>query len=244
MTADSRQSNIDASIAAAIEYTDLRKEITYRDVEIMCSAATREGFGALVIPSGLVRRAAAGMPASGPLVVTIISHPFGTQNSVVKAREASVAVGHGARELDVIPHFGAIQAERWSDVHKELEAIRSASGSVPLKLVLETGRLRSTQIEEVCRIAADCGFSYISNSVGFRLVSTDPDAEGAASPQIVRMLHESSRGELKIKAVGGISSVQAIHDLLEAGASRVALRVAPENYRSGGSLYRSNKEHP
>ena len=223
-----------AQIASAIEYTDLRKAITYRDVETMCMEAAQYGLGTIVVPSALVRRAVACCSGEPPFVATVLSFPFGSQSASVKACEASVAVEHGARELDVVPHFGAILAERWDDVREELSSVRSASGDVALKLVLETGHLSSDQIRQVCSIAADSGFEYVVNTVGFRLVSTDPDAEGSASVQIVHSLRELAGNSLHIKAAGGVTTLRAVNDLLDAGAHRVGISMSPGLLRAMG----------
>jgi len=234
MTIQASQEQDPRQISTSIEYTDLRKTITYRDVETMCMEAALYGFGTIVVASGLVQHAASCCPSDGPSIATILSFPFGTQAASVKAREAAVAVEHGAYELDLVPHFGAIFAERWNDVGKEFAEIRRASGPATLKLVLETGRLSSAQIHEVCAIAADNGFDYVTNTVGFRLVSTDPNAEGSASVQTIRTLHDLAGDSLGIKAVGGVTTLLAVNDLLNAGAQRVALNVLPGLLRSMG----------
>jgi len=221
-------------IASAIEYTDLRKEITYRDVETMCMEAAVNGFATIVVPSALVRHAVSCTAGGGPSIATVLSFPFGTQAASVKAREAAVAVEHGARELDVVPHFGAILAERWDDVREELAEIRGATDTATLKIVLETGRLSSTQIRETCAIAASNGFQFIVNTVGFRLVSTDPTAEGSASVEIVRSLRDLASDSLGIKAAGGVTTLQAVSDLLDAGAKRIAVNVSPGLVRAMG----------
>lgn len=227
MTSGPLEKRSSGQIAGAIEYTDLRKAITYRDVETMCAEAVQYGLGTIVVPSALVRLAASCCQGKLPSVATVISYPFGSQSPHVKAREAAVAVEHGACELDIVPHFGAILAERWDDVREELCSIRNASGDVTLKLVIETGRLSSTQIREACSVAADNGFEYVVNTVGFRLVSTDPDAEGLASVQVVRSLREIPGDSLQIKAAGGVTTLQAVSDLLDAGAHRVAISMSP-----------------
>jgi len=229
-------------ISGSIEYTDLRKTITYRDVETMCMEAALYGFGTIVVASALVQYAATCNPSEGPSIATVLSFPFGTQAASVKAREAAVAVEHGAHELDLVPHFGAILAERWNDVNKEFAEIRSAAGAATLKLVLETGRLSSTQTRETCAIAADNGFDYVTNTLGFRLVSTDPGAEGSASVQTVRSLSSLAGDSLKIKAVGGVTTLQTVNDLLDAGAHRVALNVLPGTLRAMGWTLDTKKE--
>jgi deoxyribose-phosphate aldolase len=221
-------------IARAIEYTDLRKTICIRDVETMCAEAVLCGLGGVVVPSALVREAARCLGRGGLFVGTVISYPFGTQSSVVKAREAAVAVDHGANELDVVAHFGAIFAERWNSVREELAEIRRAAEEVSLKLVLEAERLSMSQMREACAIAADEGFEYVVNTVGFRIVSTDPEAEGTASIEGVRSLRELAGDSLRLKAAGGITTLEQANDLLGAGADRVAIPALPGLLRAMG----------
>lgn len=221
-------------IAAAIEYTDLRKEITYRDVETMCTEAVLHGLGAVVVPSALVRAATGYLADGGPAVATVISFPFGTQSVSVKAQEASVAVEQGASELDIIPHFGAILAGRWNDLRRELAEIRNATGKKALKLVLEIDRLSTEQIREACAVASDCGFDYVANTVGFRLVSTDPNAQGSASAQVVKTLYDLSRNRLKVKAAGGVTTTAIMGSLIDAGARRVAVNASLGSLRALG----------
>ena len=212
-------------VADSIEYTDLRKTITYRDLETMCCEAAVCGFRTVVVPSALVRRAAVCVGRGGPSVATVISYPFGSQSASVKAREAEAAVEDGARELDVVPHFGTILAERWDVVGHELAEIRRATGEITLKLVLEAGLLSSSRIREACSIAANQGFEYVVNTVGFRIVSTDPDAEGSASVGVLESLRGLVGDGLKLKAAGGVTTLQAVNELLDAGADRVAIPV-------------------
>jgi len=210
-------------LESCVDYTDLRKTISYGDVESMCADAVAFGFGSVVVPTALVRRAASIVGKQDLAVGSVLSYPFGTQATVVKTCEAEVAVDHGAARLDLIPHFGAILAERWDYVRDELQAVRSAAGDCPLTLVLETGRLRTSLIHELCTLAADCGYAYIANTVGFRLVSTDPDAEGRASTDTIRTLSELSGGSVKIKAAGGLTDRSQAEELRAAGAHRFAV---------------------
>ncbi len=241
MTSHAPETKDRGLIAAAIEYTDLRKEITYRDVETMCTEAVLHGLGAVVVPSALVRPAAGWIADGGPSVATVISFPFGTQSVCVKAREAVVAVEQGASELDIVPHFGAILAGRWDDLRRELAEIRNATGKVALKLVLETDRLSSEQISEACAIALDCGFDYVANTVGFRLVSTDPNAQGSASAQVVETLHNLSLNRLKVKAAGGVTTLAIVGALIDAGARRVAVNVSLGGLRALGLTPRARE---
>jgi len=225
--------NTGTRLESCVDYTDLRKEIEYGDVESMCADAITFGFGSVVVPSGLVRRAASVLKNSEPVVGSVLSYPFGTQEAIVKAREAEVAAGHGAAALDLVPHFGAILAENWDSVHAELSAVRSAAGDLLLSLVLEIGRLGTFQIRKLCAMAANCGYVRVVNTVGFRLVSTDPEAEGRASAETIRMLSGLVDGSLEVKAVGGITSRSQIEQLRASGADRFAVDAGAKTIRNG-----------
>jgi deoxyribose-phosphate aldolase len=225
----------DRSVREAIEYTDFRKTISERDIETMCAEAVAYGFGAVIVPSAVVSWAEKSLSPSRSRVAigTVISYPFGSQSATVKATEAETALAAGATRLDIIPHFGTIAAERWDHVRGELAAIREAASRAELKLVLEVSRLTPQQIREVSAIAADLGYTHVSNTVGFRIVSTDP-TESVASKEAVTSLQQLAGEQLRIKAAGGITTAGTVEDLCAAGADRIALAVAPGRLREMG----------
>jgi len=210
------------ALAQVIDYTDLRKDLTYGDVEALCLEALVHGIGTIVVPSMLVPRAVACVGA-GPVVSCVIGYPFGTQAASVKATEASNAVAGGARQLEVVPHFGALRAGRWQTVADELRAIREASNGATLTLVLETRALDRASVERACALAADLNYTLVANSIGFRTVSTRPETQGAATPEAIEALIRLAGKRIGVKAIGGISTRAEVEALLRAGAARVAL---------------------
>ena len=208
--------------AGGIDYTDLRKELSYADVEALCLEASIYGVRAVVVPSMLVSQTARCLGNSIPLSCAI-GYPFGTQAARVKGREAEEAVKQGASELEIVPHFGALRANRWTDVESELRFIRQAAGEATLKLVLEAESLSSAEIERICSMARATGYAFVSNTIGFRTVSTQPGTEGAATVESVKRLAKLSAGLVEVKAVGGVHSLGDLKQLLGAGATRVAV---------------------
>lgn len=217
------QQQISPELAAAIEYTDLRKDITYADVERMCLKTRSIGCACVVVPSILVPLAAQCVSGASVGVGTLIAYPFGTQATDVKAKEVRVAVSQGATEIEIIPHYGTLRAGRWPEVEAELSVIRKAADGAVLKLVLETSYLTADELRSTCAIASDLGYTYAVNTTGFRVVSTEPETAGQADPQIVQRLLEASGGRLRVKAAGGIENPAAAQELLNAGATRVAI---------------------
>lgn len=214
---------VSPDLARTIEYTDLRKDITYGDVERMCLKARSIGYACVVVPSILVPLAAQYVSGSSVGVATLIAYPFGTQATHVKTKEVEVAVSQGATEIEAIPHYGTLRAGRWPEVEAELSAIRDAASGFVLKLVLETSYLTADELRSACAIASDFGYTYVVNTTGFRVVSTRPETAGQADPQIVQQLLEASGGRLRVKAAGGIESPDVAQELLDAGAARIAI---------------------
>lgn len=214
---------ISSDLARAIEYTDLCKDITYGDVERMCLKARLLGCACVVVPSILIHIAAQCVSEAGLGVATIIAYPFGTQAIDVKAKEVEVAVSQGATEIEAIPHYGTLRAGRWPEVKAELAAIMKAADGSILKLVLETSYLTTDELRSTCAIASDLGYTYVVNTTGFRVVSTRPETAGQADPEIVQQLREASGGGLHVKAAGGITSPTMAQELLDAGATRIAI---------------------
>jgi len=221
------------NVRRAIEYTDFRKTISERDIETMCAEATLYGFGAVIVPSAVVGWAKKSLSGCGVSIGTVISHPFGSQSASVKAIEAKTALSAGATRLDIVPHFGAIASARWDSVRTELETVRDAAGQAELKLVLEMSRLAPEQIRMTSSIAADLGYAHAVNTVGFRIVSIDP-TESLASGEEVASLRKLVSRELGIKAAGGVVTMDAVTELLNAGADRIAIMVAPGRLRKMG----------
>jgi len=225
------------NVREAIEYTDFRKTISERDIETMCAEAVAHGFGAVIVPSAVVSwaRRSLSQSSSGPRVSigTVISYPFGSQSACVKAIEAETALSDGATRLDIVPHFGTIAAERWECVRGDLATVRDVAGDAELKLVLEMSCLTPQQIREASAIAADLGYTHVSNTVGFRIVSTDP-TKSTASGETVTSLQQLVGETLRVKASGGIETKRDVLGLLDAGADRVAVAVAPGRLRVMG----------
>jgi deoxyribose-phosphate aldolase len=218
---------IPEQVAGAIDYTDVRKDVTYADIERICLEAVEHRLGAVVVPSVLVRRAAACLTSADVGLSCYVGYPFGTQAAGVKAREAEVAVEHGATELDVVLHHGTARAARWPEVEAELATVKNAAGPALLKLVIEASILSDDELSTIARTAADAGYALIANTAGFRIVSTRPETQTSASPTLIGRLVDLGGGRIQTKACGGVWTREDIDGLLAAGAARVRLDAEP-----------------
>jgi len=199
------------TLAAMIDHTLLKPEATAAEVVALCEEATDLGVAAVCVsPSHLPITDGLGV---GIGIATVIGFPSGAHQPAVKAHEAEVAVDAGATELDMVVNLGLVKAAEWFAVGDDIGAVRAASG-VLLKVILETAALTYDEIVEACRVAEGSGADYVKTSTGFH-------PAGGASVAAVRLMAGTVRGNLGIKASGGIRDARTALAMVEAGATRL-----------------------
>lgn len=210
-----------------IDQTLLRPEATRQQVEELCTQAKEFGFAAVCIfPQwvSLVRRFLEGSPVK---VCTVVGFPFGSNTQLAKTVEAAEALCRGAEEIDLVMNLGAFKSRDLRQVSREVEAVaelvNSGEGGV-LKVILETGLLEEAEIEEAARLAEDAGAHFVKTSTGF--------GPSGARVEDVRRLRRILRPTTRIKASGGIRTVESAISLLQAGADRLGTSTGVELIQS------------
>lgn len=146
-------------------------------------------------------------------IVTVVGFPSGVHKPEIVAREAELAVGDGADEIDMVVDRGLVRAADWTAVEASIRTVREAVPGVVLKVIVESAALTDEQIVGCCRAAEAAGADYVKTSTGF-------DPAGGASEHAVRLMAETVGGRLGVKASGGIRSAADVLALWDAGATR------------------------
>ena len=146
-------------------------------------------------------------------VCTVVGFPNGYNSSAVKFIEAAEAASDGADELDMVANIGWIKAGAWSKVREEIDEVRRICGKRVLKVIIETCLLTDGEKIEMCRVVSDSGADYIKTSTGF--------AGGGATQEDVALLKANAAPHLKIKAAGGIATLEDAEAFLNLGADRL-----------------------
>lgn len=212
-----------ADIAKTIEHTLLKPEATPSQVDALCDEAVEHGFVGVCVNPVYVSRVARRIDqsaASGrhrPKVVSVIGFPLGCSLTDMKCEETRRAIGDGADEIDMVVHVGALVALDKSAVKSDISAIahvvhQKKPGGI-LKVILETSALSDEQIILGCRCAAEGEADFVKTSTGFH-------PTGGATIEHVRLLHKHA-APIRVKASGGIRSLDTAIAMLEAGASRL-----------------------
>jgi deoxyribose-phosphate aldolase len=212
------------SLAPFIEHTLLRAEATPADVERLCSdAATNSLFGVCVSPLyvALAKRCLQGSPVR---VVTVAGFPFGASAAETKAFEAERAVADGADEVDMVMAIGLALAGRWAEVEADIRTVRDAIPRAVLKVILETGCFDDAGIRRAATAAVTSGADFVKTSTGF-------GPRGATVADVV-LLSEAVAGRARVKASGGIRTLEQATLLVEAGATRIGTSNGAEMVRA------------
>ncbi|MDP5118239.1 MAG: deoxyribose-phosphate aldolase [Prochlorococcaceae cyanobacterium MAG_34] len=179
-----------------------------------CEEARHFGFAGVCVASRWVATAREQLPLEGkgasPQLIAVVGFPFGAVPAAVKLAEAVAAAEAGADELDVVPDFGALVDRQSTPIHDELAAICELG--LPVKVILEVGRLDPEALALLVEISIDAGARFLKSGSGFG---------PAVTVDHIEQLRQLARGRAAIKASGGIANLDQALALVEAGATRL-----------------------
>ena len=216
----------DIDIAPFIEHALLIPTATPEQVQQWCEEADRYKFATVCLYPVHVRQAVELLHNKKPKVCTVIGFPSGATTSTVKLYEAQEAVENGASELDVVINLGWLKAGKSKELHREIAEICSETGKI-VKAILETALLTEAEKRLAAEICMDAGVAFLKTSTGYSTGATVAD---------VKLLREVTRGNVGIKASGGIRSYDQAPDLIVAGATRLGTSTGPDLIRQRDNL--------
>jgi len=199
-------------ILARVDHTLLTPTATWEEVRTLCDDALRYGTASVCIAPAFVARARAYLEGRLP-VCTVIGFPNGYATTAVKVRETEDAVENGADEIDMVINLGMVREKDYAGILREIRAIRAACPGKILKVIVETCLLTEEEKIALCGVVTDSGADYIKTSTGF--------STGGATFGDVALFARHVGKNLKIKAAGGISSLEDAAEFLRLGADRL-----------------------
>ncbi|MBQ9988521.1 MAG: deoxyribose-phosphate aldolase [Clostridia bacterium] len=199
-------------ILRTADHTLLAQTATWAQIKEICDDGMKYGVASVCIPPSFVARAAAYMGGRLP-VCTVIGFPNGYNTTAVKCFEAEDAIKNGADEIDMVINIGMVKDRDYDGVLAEVKALREACGSKILKVIIETCYLTDEEKVEMCRIVTEAGADFIKTSTGF--------GTAGATREDVALFKQHVGPDVRIKAAGGISSLEDAGDFIALGAARL-----------------------
>ena len=194
------------------DHTLLRVDCTGEEIKKLCDQAIKYNCASVCIPPCHVAGARRYVGDRLKLC-TVIGFPNGYMTTAVKAFEAADAIKNGADEIDMVINLSMVKDGCWVDVANDIRAVREATRGKILKVIIETCLLTEEEKVHMCKIVSDCGADFIKTSTGF--------SKGGATREDVALMRANCPERVKVKAAGGISSLQDAEDFINLGASRL-----------------------
>ena len=200
------------NILAHCDHTLLKQESTWAQIKEVCDDGLKYGCASGCIPASFVKQAA-DYVGNELKICTVIGFPNGYSTTAVKVFETEDAIRNGADEIDMVVNLGWVKDQRWDEVLAEIKAIKASCQGRILKVIVETCLLTEAEKIKLCELVTESGADYIKTSTGF--------STGGATREDVALFKAHIGPGVKIKAAGGISSLQDAEDFMALGADRL-----------------------
>jgi deoxyribose-phosphate aldolase len=203
------------AIAKRIDHSLLAPTLTEAELDAGCRLAAEYRVASVCIKPHGVKRAAGILKGTGVHVGTTIGFPHGGHATAVKVFEAQQAMDDGATELDMVINIGQALGGNWDPVRAEIAAITEAAhrrGAI-VKVIFENCYLKNEHITQLCKICGDVKADYVKTSTGY--------GTGGATPEDLILMRRVSPPWVKLKAAGGIRTLDAAIAMAELGCDRI-----------------------
>lgn len=200
-------------LASLIDHTLLKPEATAEDMRRMCSEARQFGFAAVCVNSAFVGLVSELLQGSSTLPITVVGFPLGACSTASKRVETRQAIHDGAREIDLVIHWGALRGKDYRHVLDDIREVVRAAQPFPVKAILETAALSRDEKLIACALSVAAGAAFVKTSTGF--------GPGGATAEDVALLRQIVGAKVGVKASGGIRTYDDALKMIQAGATRI-----------------------
>lgn len=211
-----RVENAPMRIASTIEHTRLAADTTFQEVERLCAEALQFGFAGVCVGPCHVRLAAERLGGSAVRVVTVTGFPLGHDAPSTDARAAETAREAGAHEVDMVIPIGPALSGDLEAVGRHVREVRSAVGDAILKVILETGFFAPEATRQLAMLCVEAGADFLKTSTGF-----GPRGASEDDVRLLSAVAAAQSREVRVKASGGIRSLEQARLLVALGAARI-----------------------
>ena len=199
-------------IISSVDHTLLLQTATWEQIRKLCEEGIENKTASVCIPPAYVERAKE--YTGGKLTIcTVVGFPNGYSTTEVKIFETMDATAKGADEIDMVINLGDLKDKRYEAIKEEITRIKAVCGEKILKVIIETCLLTEEEKIKMCEIVTEAGADFIKTSTGF--------STAGAKEEDLRLFAKHIGKNVRIKAAGGIKSLETAQLFLEIGASRL-----------------------
>ena len=199
-------------ILSKVDHTLLSQNATWEEIKSICDDGMKYETASVCIPASFVKQAKEYVD-SQLAICTVIGFPNGYSTTATKVFETADAVKNGADEIDMVINVGWLKDKKYDEILNEINLIKEACSGKLLKVIIETCLLTDEEKIKMCEIVSNSNADYIKTSTGF--------STGGATKADIELFAKYTTNGKKIKAAGGIASIEDAEDFINLGASRL-----------------------
>ena len=217
-----------AEILKHVDHTLLTQTATWEEIRQICDDGIAYGTASVCIPPSYVKQAKEYVQ-DRVAVCTVIGFPNGYMTTKTKEFETRDALENGADEIDMVVNIGWVKDQKFDMIEQEIRTLKAACGTKILKVIIETCLLTDEDKIQMCSVVTNAGADYIKTSTGF--------SKGGATFEDIKLFSGHIGDQVRMKAAGGISSMEDAQKFLELGADRLGtsriVRILKQENASG-----------
>lgn len=195
-----------------VDHTLLTQTATWEEIRQILDDAIVYGTASACIPAAYVKQSADYVDGKLP-ICTVIGFPNGYHTTAVKVFETKDAIANGASEIDMVINIGWLKEGKYQEIEDEIRQIHEACDGKILKVIIETCLLTDAEKIKMCELVTNAGAEFIKTSTGF--------STAGATFADVKLMKEHIGKNVKVKAAGGIASLDDAQEFIKLGADRL-----------------------
>lgn len=195
-----------------VDHTLLLQGAKWDEIRQVCDDAIKYQTASVCIPPSYVKQASEYVQGKIP-ICTVIGFPNGYMTTKTKEFETKDAIANGASEIDMVIHIGWLRDKKYDQIEEEIRTLKAVCGEKILKVIIETCLLTEEEKIKMCEIVTRTGADYIKTSTGF--------STAGATFDDIKLFSEHIGPNVKMKAAGGIASMEDAQKFLSLGADRL-----------------------
>ena len=195
-----------------VDHTHLKAFASWEDIQSLCEEAIRYQTASVCIPPSYIARVHEKY-GDAVNICTVVGFPLGYSVTEAKAEETKKALEDGANEIDMVINISDVKNGDYDKVEKEIARLKEITGDKILKVIIETCYLTEEEKIAMCKAVTNAGADFIKTSTGF--------GTGGATLEDVELFKKHIGPEVKIKAAGGVRTVEDLKAFIDAGCSRI-----------------------
>lgn len=200
------------TFAKLFDHSAVRPNTTREEVIRAAETAARLGTATLTVQPHYIRLAVDIMQGSGVLVGSVVGFPHGNETPIMKEFQAKIVLELGAQEIDMVMNIPALKNNERELFLQDIQGVVQAANCCKVKVILENCYLTQEEKRRACQWIAQAGAHFVKTSTAY--------AEGGATLEDVRLMHDAVEGKCQVKAAGGVRTIEEVLAFLQAGARR------------------------